>query len=771
MTRRLDRGVPPAAGMDRRTFVGCVAGAAAVVAGTATRASAQDGVTWHRTPCRMCGVGCGLLVGVQRGRAVAVRGDPESPVSRGSACAKGYYSVQALYGRDRITRALVRRDGELVAAGMAEALDLVAGRIRDATARGGPNALAVYGSAQWTAGDALVAARLFRGAIGTTRVDTSARLHTASALAGLAGAFGHGATPGTWADLDRADTFVLWNVNLAETDPVLFSRILARRRENPAVRVVDLTSRTTRSSYAADRSLLLAPLSELAVAQAVSQELLARGLARRDFVDRYAAIWRAEPATGPEAQGLTSPAAGREVAWRDLEAFLAEHTPERAARESGMTAADIRWLATLYGDPTRRVVSLWGAAVNGQASGTAVNSALHNIHLLVGKVATPGNAAIPVTGQPGGAALLGDLLGHWGGPPDEAGRGRRASLLGTTASVLSSDAATPALSIFQSLERGELGVLWILGTNPMMSLPHLARYRDAARRSGAFIVVSDAYPTATTDVADVVLPAALWLERDGLHVNGERRIQYSPRLIRPPGDCLGDGAQMIAVARRLGLQGSVDWSEAGLTAATWALVRDAYAGELPDLGALREAPGITWPAVGSATEVGWRYGAGTDPHADAARGTFDFHGHADHRARIWLRPPVAPVEVPDAAYPFWLETGSVLEHWGTGTLTRRIPSLHRAAPKAYVEVHPADARSLGIRDGDMVRLTSRRGQVDVEARIGHRSQPARGRLFVPAFDEGTAVNLLAPESSCPVSGQPGSRAGAVRLVRLRSGAS
>ena len=210
-----------------------------------------------------------------------MKGDPESPVSKGLACAKGYYSVQALYGRDRITRAMIRRDGALGAVPVGEALDLVATRLRETVQRHGKDSVALYGSAQWAIPDAYVAAKLFKGALGTNNIDTSARLYAASAMAGLESTFGMDGALGCYEDIDHADVFILWDTNLAETDPVLFSRLLDRRRGDPAVRIIDLATRTTRTSYAADRAVLHAPHSELMLANAICLEIVNRGWADR----------------------------------------------------------------------------------------------------------------------------------------------------------------------------------------------------------------------------------------------------------------------------------------------------------------------------------------------------------------------------------------------------------------------------------------------------------------------------------------------------------
>jgi nitrate reductase NapA len=731
----------------------------------------QRGVRWHKAPCQLCGVGCGLLVGIQDGRAVAAKGDPESPVSAGLACAKGYYAIQTLYGRDRLTQAMARRDGSMSPVSMTQALDTVAARLSDTLASHGPEAVALYGSERWTVGDAVIAARLFRGVFGSPNVDTSARLLDASAAAGCRGTYGLAATPGCHDDVDHADVVVLWDVNLAESDPVLFSRILERRRANPATRIIDLATRTTRTSYAADLSLLFAPRTDLWIANAICRDLVERDLVDHEFLRRHVAFMRGSVGIGQgqATQGLL-PDEGIEVDRAEWERFLSAYTPEEAQRRSGIAASDIRWLASLYADPARKVVTAWGASVNQQARGTWLNNALHNIHLLVGKVSTPGNAAMSVTSQPGGASLVESLPSNGGVPADGSVRDRIARIWGAASSSLPVEPARPALSIFRALERGDIRFLWIQSSDPMLSLPNLSRFREASRQAGAFLVVSDAYATPTTDVADVILPTTLWIERDGVTANGARRVQHWSKLVEPPGSSLSEGEQLVSVARRMGHGARFPWPVTQSTEATWDLLQP-HPGEsgpaLPTLARLREDPGALWPTAGG-RDVDRLYHAMHDPGADASRGAYDFHEHPDHRAWIWLRPHDAAAESPDTAYPFWFSTGPVVEHWSTGTLTRRIPSLHRAVPRAYVELNPADARPLGIRDGDIVRLTSRRGSVELEARIDYRGQPPRGHVFAPAFDEGAAVNLLTLDASCPLSGEPDYLC-AVRVVRVRSG--
>jgi nitrate reductase NapA len=724
-------------------------------------------------------VGCGLLVGIQNGRAVAVKGDSDSPVSKGLACVKGYNSVQALYGPDRLTRARIRRDGVLVEVPLHEALDLVARKLRETAQQHGKNSVGIYGSAQWSISDAYVASKLFKGALGTNNVETSTRLYAASAMAGLQSSFGLDGAVGCYEDVEHADIFVLWDINLAETDPVLFSRMLDRKRANPAVRIIDVATRTTRTSYASDHSLLHAPHSGPVIANAICHEVVARKWAHREFVDRHVAFKRGSTNLG---DGLADDSLVADVpmdaTWSEYVAFLADYDPERAQELSGLSAASIRWLASLYGDPLRKVMSVWGRDVNQDVRGTWMNNLLYNIHLLVGKVAAPGNSPFCTTGQPSGGGAVHDAGSLTGTLPhgvvqNEADRRRAAEIWGVPVETIDAQPTGPALSMFRRLERGDIRFLWILATDPMVSLPNLERYRRVAALEDRFLVVSEAYPTPTTDVADVVLPASMWLEREGLFANAERRVQHFEQMVQPPGDATSDAWQMIEVARRLGHDKLFPFDPRRYVEQIWeeyGRFHDDPASALPPLAALRAQPGVMWPYV-AGRETRWRYNPAHDPAANAAQGPFDFYGHPDHRAWIWLRPYEPAAESPEREFPYWLTTGPVLEQWGSGSMTQRIPTLHRALPHAYVELNADDARDLGIGNREMVRLVSRRGALDLEARINYRSQPPRRQVFVPTFDEARPVNLLTLDASCPLSGQPDGAKCAIRVERLpaRSG--
>ncbi|MFQ5568864.1 MAG: molybdopterin-dependent oxidoreductase [Rhodothermales bacterium] len=768
-------------GTDRRTFLKKLAASTAMAAASTlfpgiTFADPQRlsptarELTWKKTPCRFCGVGCGLLIGISEGRAVAVKGDPASSVNQGLCCVKGYHSIMSLYGEDRLTRALVRKNGRLVPTPMAEALDLVAQKMQEAIDEHGKDAVALYGSGQWTIPDGYVASKLMKGAIGTNNLEANARLCMASAVTGFVSSFGLDEPMGCYEDIDHSDVFVLWGNNMAEMHPVLFSRMLDQRLKRP-VTIIDLATRTTRSSVAADRAILFAPQSDLAIANAICHEIIENGWVNESFVQNHCAFKKGKTRIGygiedgfafsDEAQALT---------FEEYKTLLSDLTPEWAEEVSGVSARDIRYLAALYGDPNKKVSSFWCMGVNQHTRGTWMNNLIYNLHLLTGKISTPGNSPFSLTGQPSACGTVREVgtlthkLPH-GVVANEAHRALAAEIWNVPVENIPPRPSYHTMEMFRALDRGDIRFMWVQVTNPMVTIPKLNRYRDGAKKEGRFIVVSDVYPTPTTDIADVVLPSAMWIEREGMFGNSERRTQHFDRMLQPPGDAMSDTWQLIEVARRLGFEDLFPWDEETHIEEMWKEYRRFHAGakhEMAPYEELKQRAGIMWPYV-DGKETKWRYNTQYDPACQQPG--FDFYGKPDHRAWIWFRPYEPPPESPDDDYPFWLNTGRVVEHWHTGSMTRRISVLHQAMPHAYVELHPHDADRLGIRTGDRVRLTSRRGSLVLPASIEERGQPAEGQVFVPFFDEAYLINELTLDAFCPISKQPDYKKCAVRVEK------
>jgi nitrate reductase NapA len=768
--------------MDRRALLKGLAASAGIAAaealmpGVVFAAKLPDkppaDATWKKAPCRFCGTGCGLLIGISKeGKAIAVKGDPESAVNKGLCCVKGYHSVMALYGSDRITKAMVRKNGKLVPVPLGEALDLVASKMTETIAKHGKNSVAMYGSGQWAIPDGYVASKFMKGGIGTNNLEGNARLCMASAVTGFMTSFGQDEPMGCYEDMDHADVFVLWGNNMAEMHPVLFSRLLDRRLKNPEVKIIDLATRTTRTSMAADKSILFLPQTDLAIANAICHEIIRNGQVNRSFVDKHCTFRKGKTNIG---YGLIDKEAFKDepqpLTFDEFRGMLAEYAPEKVEKISGVAAQDIRYLASLYADPKRKVMSFWCMGMNQHTRGTWINNLVYNIHLLTGKIASPGNSPFSLTGQPSACGTVREVgtLAHrlpHGEVTNEKDRKLAAEIWGVPLERIDPKPGLHTVEIFRGLDRGDIRFLWIQVTNPMVTMPKLKRYRDGAKKPESFVVVSDVYPTPTTDVADVVLPSAMWIEREGMFGNSERRTQHWEQMVQPPGEAISDGWQIIEVARRMGFGKLFPWTRENYIGEIWKEYGRFHHGpdhEMASYEELRRRPGVMWPFV-NGKETKWRYNTKYDPAAK--RPGFDFYGKPEGRAWIWFRPYEPPPEMPDTEYPFWLNTGRVVEHWHSGSMTRRIPVLHRAVPHAYVELNPADATRLSIRNGEKVRLVSRRGSMVLPAMIEGRGRPPKGQVFVPFFDESMLVNELTLDAHCPISKQPDYKKCAVRVER------
>jgi nitrate reductase NapA len=763
----------------------------------ATQTRAGDGVSWNKAPCRFCGTGCHVQVGTRGGRVVAVAGDRLAPVNKGLLCVKGYHVGLALYGKDRLTRPMLRKDGVLVPISWERALDVVAERIA-----ADPKGFAFYGSGQWTIPEGYAAQKLVKAGLGSNQIDANARLCMSSAVTGFLATYGVDEPAGCYDDLDACDVLVMWGNNPAEMHPVLFSRVVDRRSRGEKVTLVDIGTRTTRTTAFCDHQLLFKPQGDLAIASGVMNLLLEHGTHDQEFVAKHCAF-RAD-STPPTLEGQA-------ISFDDFRRRLAVFTPEHVERLSGVPPAKLRLLAELFGDPKLRITSLWCMGMNQHTQGTAINSLVHGLHLLSGHFGRPGDAPTSLTGQPSACGTVREVgtLAHglpgglvvtnethrreaeeiWNVPP-----GRIAAKPGYHTVEMWRRFSTP------KEQGGDVSTIWVQVTNPGQTLPNRhALFEPSRKLPGKFLIVSDVYPTATTAMADLVLPSALWVEKNGMVGNSERRTQQWFKMVSPPGEARDDCWQTIAVARRLferGVPGLRDRDGKFLFHAErdgkevpiwdWRRYYDVNVDERlfdeyrrfsrfkhKDLAPYAEytrARGLRWPVVeqkdGTWRETRFRFTRLDDPYA-RGDGRVDFYHSptGDGRAQIWFRPYVAPPEVPDAQYPFWLCTGRVLEHWHSGSLTMRIPQLAAAMPEAYVEVHPDDARALGIANGDRVAIESRRGRLELRAWLDGRGAPVPGSLFVPFFDERLLINNVTLDAYDPFSKQPDYKKCAVRLSR------
>jgi nitrate reductase NapA len=785
--------------MRRRKFLKSLGASAAGVAAfscadrEAARRLQGEGISdldlrWSKAPCRYCGTGCGVEVGVKDGRVVAVRGDEKSPVNRGLLCVKGYHLPGMLYGEDRLKYPMLSEGGGWKRISWDEALDLVAAKYGEALEQHGPESVAIYGSGQWAVFDGYAASKWFRGGMRSNNVEPNARLCMASAVTGFLTQFQSDEPMGCYEDFEAGDDFVLWGNNMAEMHPVLFSRILANKRENPGVRLIDIATRRTPSTDYADMYVEFVPNSDLALANGILHLLVRNGQVNDAFVrenvifkrgieelDRIGYGCWGEDGLGADhgvpAERYLFRDQARDSSFAELEEFLADYTPERVSEISGVPVQQIHALAEVYGDPSRGTVSLWCMGVNQHVRGTWMNNLITDLHLITGKISRPGANPFSLTGQPsacGTVREVGTLANRL--PADMVvtnpeHRAKAEAIWGLPAGTIPERPGYHTMDMFRAFMRGDVKVMWTQTTNPWVSIPNLNRIQRQPG-DGRFLVVSDIYPTPTTEAADLVLPAAAWVEREGVFGNSERRTQHWEKAVEPPGEAKEDAWQIIEVAKRMGMGHLFPWPEDDWHEPMYEEYRSFTLGLGKDVAPyqlLKETRGMLWPVV-DGVETRYRYAAGYDPYVKKDRGVhfYKAKGYGE-RAAFWLRPWQPAAESPDEEYPFWLCTGRVLEHWHTGSMTRRVKQLHQAVTEGYVELNRADAQRLGVDSGRMVRVVSRRGMLELPAMVDGRGKPPSGSVFIPFFDESRLPNVLTLDAMDNISKEPDFKKCAVRI--------
>ncbi|MCA4133344.1 molybdopterin oxidoreductase family protein [Arthrobacter sp. M4] len=745
---------------------------------------------WFQSACLLCSNGCACDIAVKDGAMVGIRGRADDRVNHGRLGPKGLFgSWQGMSHPDRLTSPLIRRNGKLQECSWDEAMERVVERSRSLLTEKGPLSHGFYTSGQLFLEEYYALAVIGKAGVGTPHMDGNTRLCTATAASSLKESFGADGQPGSYRDIDSCEALFLFGHNMAETQTVLWSRVLDRLAgpDRPALVCVD--PRDTDVARHADVHLAINPGTNLALMNSLVRELLHNGWVDEDYVRAHT------------------------VGLEELASVVEQWTPEAAGSLCGVDPGLIREAARIFGT-TDRVLStvLQGFYQSSQATASACQ--VNNLHLLRGMLGNPGRGLLQMNGQPTAqnnreCGADGDLPGfrNWANPEHVQ---QLASLWNVDPLVIPHWAdPTHAMQIFRYAEQGSVKFLWISATNPAVSLPQLSRIRNILAKPELFVVVQDLYLTETAEVADVVLPAAGWGEKTGTFTNVDRTVHLSDKAVEPPGEARSDLDIFLDYSRRMGfttLDGSplLDWSGPEDAFEAWKECSRGrpcdYTGITYQL--LRGGSGIQWPCTDSPpsgterlysdgtfpTEPSYCESYGHDLLTGANVGPVAFKAMAPSgRAILKAADYSPPHEMPDEEYPLRYTTGRTAYQFHTRTKTGRSRQLRAAAPSAWVEMSVSDAEAAGLAEGDIVRVVSRRGELQVPLRIG---DVRAGTVFAP-FHYGywdaaaglgagstvsassaphtTAANELTITEWDPVSKQPVFKNAAVRIEKISDG--
>ena len=834
--------------LNRRDFIKANAAAAAMSAagmaapGTAL-AQGKDEIRWDKAACRFCGTGCGVLVGTQEGRVVATQGDPDAPVNRGLNCIKGYFLSKIMYGSDRLKTPMLRmkdgkfdKNGDFKPISWKQAFDIMEEKCKATLKAKGADGIAMFGSGQWTIWEGYAAAKLWKAGFRSNNLDPNARHCMASAVAGFMRTFGIDEPMGCYDDIEHADAFFLWGSNMAEMHPILWTRITDRKLSSKHVKVGVLSTFEHRSFELADIPMVFKPSTDLAILNFICHHIITTGKVNQDFVSKHVNFKKGETDIGfglrpthpleqkatsngyPGADGKPKGDTGKStpITFEEFKKFVADYPVEKVAKLSGVPAKDLIAMAELYADPKVKCVAFWTMGFNQHTRGTWVNNMIYNVHLLVGKISEPGNSPFSLTGQPsacGTAREVGTFSHRL--PADMVvtnpeHRKHTEELWGLPDGTINPKVGLHAVAMARALKDGKVNFYWQQCNNNMQAGPNInEELYPGWRKPENFIVVSDPYPTVSAMAADLILPTAMWVEKEGAYGNAERRTQFWRQQVKAPGEARSDVWQVMEFAKRFKVEevwpaeliakdtklkgktlfdilyanGVVNKYKLNETAPgfenedskllgfyiqkglfeEYAKFGRGHGHDLAPFDTYHKARGLRWPVV-EGKETLWRFREGYDPYVKKGEG-IKFYGHKDGKAVIFALPYQDPPEMPDADYNLWLCTGRVLEHWHTGSMTRRVPELYKSFPDAVVFMHPDDARDRGLQRGMEVKIASRRGEVVMRVETRGRNKPPRGLVFIPFFDAGRLVNKVTLDATCPISKETDYKKCAVKVTK------
>ncbi|WP_296802444.1 nitrate reductase catalytic subunit NapA [Thiolapillus sp.] len=839
--------------LTRRDFIksNAIAAAAATAgvtlpaAKTALAADEDAGIRWDKAACRFCGTGCSVLLGVKDDKVVASQGDPDAPVNKGLNCIKGYFLPKILYGEDRLTKPLLRKkngkfakDGKFEEVSWDEAFDVMADQWKKSLKKKGPTSVGMFGSGQWTLWDGYAASKFIKAGLRSNNLDPNARHCMASAVGAFMRGFGIDEPMGCYDDLEKADVFVLWGSNMAEMHPILWSRITDTRLTKKGCEVHVLSTYRHRCFDLADNGMIFTPQTDLAILNYIANYIIQNKAYNKEFIEKHVQFNKTPTdigyglrASDPREKKAKNRMKGKltKISFEDYAKSVEPYTLEKASKMSGVPKKQLERLAKVYADPNKKVTSLWTMGFNQHTRGVWVNGLCYNVHLLMGKISAPGNGPFSLTGQPsacGTAREVGTFAHRL--PADlvvkkKAHRDIAEKIWKLPEGTINPKPGFHAVKMMRMLKDGVMNCYWQMCNNNMQAAANTnTEPYPGFRNPDNFIAVSDPYPTVSAQAADLILPTAMWCEREGAFGNAERRTQFWRQQVHPPAGAHSDLWQILEFSKRFTVDevwpedliakkpeykgktlyevlyenGQVNqfpkqevkdergnvydndemehfgfYVQKGLFE-EYASFGRGHGHDLAPYDMYHKARGLRWPVV-NGKETLWRFREGYDPYVaknnpDGKKGDVFFYGNKAKnggRANIITAPYEPPAESPDGDYPLWLCTGRVLEHWHSGSMTRRVPELYRAVPDAVVFMNKKDAKKLKLRNGRMAKISSRRGTITCKVETRGRNQPPQGLVFVPWFDAGRLVNKLTLDATDPLSKETDYKKCAVKITK------
>ncbi|QTD43074.1 molybdopterin-dependent oxidoreductase [Sporosarcina sp. Te-1] len=724
---------------------------------------------WVYSTCNICSVGCGCQIAVKDEKIVGIKGNKDHPINRGRLGPKGENQWYANNAPDRLLTPLIRdANGTLQPASWDEAMNLIVSKAKQSLREKGHNSICIYSTGQGFLEDYYTIAKIGRAGLQTHLLDANTRLCTATTEYCLLQSFGADGAPASFDDVDETETLILFGHNVAETGTVLFERIMERKKRTGKPYIIVVDPRKTLTAKEADLHLQLYPASNVPLLNGIIRELIYNGTIDQPFIEAHT------------------------IGFEKMKESVEEWTLEKTAKTTGIPLETLAMaINQIAKTPSLVTTTLQGVYQSAEATTACVS--VNNLHLVRGMIGRPGCGPLHMAGQPSSSANrtaggVGTYPAHRN-PTNEAHIREMAELWNVEMNCLPAGPEKGIEDIISMVEREEVGFFWNIGTNPMVSLPNRRRARQALEKT--FVVVQDPFLTESSSVADVILPVALWGEKEGTMENGDRTINLLRKAVEPPAGVKSDFEVLLDFARRMELTDKDGNPLIGYQTPEECFeeFKRVSKGRPCDMTGitydrLEQLNGMRWPVLDDKSTGTPRLYSDFRFHTkfdDAQSFTKDqltgralskkefeemgADGRAIFHPTVYLR----PYEEPDHRYPMWLTTGRLVWHWHTRTKTARSPMLHMAAQHAYVEINTEDAQQLGIVEGEVVRITSPRGEIEVPARIGDMVQ--KGLIFVPfhfgSWSNKEAANELTNDFVDPLSKQPTFKQSVCKIEKMR----